>query len=68
MRHPSSPPRTSPSRRTRAWTILGFARRLINTARGKRTQGGSTITQQYVKNYYLSQALAAAATSGCRSI
>ncbi|MFI0731276.1 transglycosylase domain-containing protein [Streptomyces sp. NPDC021225] len=34
---------------------MGVARGLVNTVTGKGTQGGSTITQQYVKNYYLSQ-------------
>ncbi|WP_432253910.1 transglycosylase domain-containing protein [Streptomyces sp. HNM1019] len=34
---------------------VGILRGLVNTATGKGTQGGSTITQQYVKNYYLSQ-------------
>ncbi|RFU86710.1 penicillin-binding protein [Streptomyces triticagri] len=33
----------------------GTARGLINTVSGKGKQGGSTITQQYVKNYYLNQ-------------
>ncbi|MEV0318892.1 transglycosylase domain-containing protein [Streptomyces sp. NPDC050658] len=33
----------------------GTARGLINTVSGKGKQGGSTITQQYVKNYYLTQ-------------
>lgn len=33
----------------------GIARGLINTLSGKGKQGGSTITQQYVKNYYLDQ-------------
>ncbi|MGW0903889.1 transglycosylase domain-containing protein [Streptomyces sp. NPDC002853] len=33
----------------------GTARGLINTVTGKGKQGGSTITQQYVKNYYLTQ-------------
>ncbi|GHJ35377.1 penicillin-binding protein [Streptomyces sp. TS71-3] len=35
--------------------LKGTARGLINTLTGKGTQGGSTITQQYVKNYYLNQ-------------
>jgi membrane peptidoglycan carboxypeptidase len=33
----------------------GMARAAWNTLTGKGTQGGSTITQQYVKNYYLGQ-------------
>ncbi|MFE7626841.1 transglycosylase domain-containing protein [Streptomyces sp. NPDC057509] len=33
----------------------GTTRGLINTLSGKGKQGGSTITQQYVKNYYLEQ-------------
>ncbi|WP_328582143.1 transglycosylase domain-containing protein [Streptomyces sp. NBC_00370] len=33
----------------------GMARAAWNTVTGKGTQGGSTITQQYVKNYYLGQ-------------
>ncbi|WP_078607061.1 transglycosylase domain-containing protein [Streptomyces flavidovirens] len=33
----------------------GTARGLLNTVTGKGKQGGSTITQQYVKNYYLTQ-------------
>ena len=33
----------------------GIVRAAWNTARGQSTQGGSTITQQYVKNYYLTQ-------------
>ncbi|WP_274561723.1 transglycosylase domain-containing protein [Streptomyces spiramyceticus] len=33
----------------------GTARGLLNTLTGKGKQGGSTITQQYVKNYYLTQ-------------
>ncbi|WP_328396981.1 penicillin-binding protein [Streptomyces sp. NBC_00390] len=33
----------------------GTARGLMNTLSGKGKQGGSTITQQYVKNYYLNQ-------------
>ncbi|MFE9093985.1 transglycosylase domain-containing protein [Streptomyces sp. NPDC007264] len=35
--------------------LKGTARGLINTLSGKGKQGGSGITQQYVKNYYLSQ-------------
>ncbi len=34
---------------------MGLLRGVVNTVAGKGTQGGSTITQQYVKNYYLSQ-------------
>ncbi|MEO3975996.1 transglycosylase domain-containing protein [Streptomyces sp. CAU 1734] len=33
----------------------GTARGVFNTVTGKGKQGGSTITQQYVKNYYLNQ-------------
>ncbi|MEU2899434.1 transglycosylase domain-containing protein [Streptomyces sp. NPDC001273] len=35
--------------------IKGTTRGLLNTLSGKGAQGGSTITQQYVKNYYLTQ-------------
>ncbi|MFE2945194.1 transglycosylase domain-containing protein [Streptomyces sp. NPDC059255] len=35
--------------------LKGTARGVLNTLRGKGKQGGSTITQQYVKNYYLNQ-------------
>ncbi|MEV6551686.1 transglycosylase domain-containing protein [Streptomyces sp. NPDC051597] len=35
--------------------LKGTARGLLNTVSGKGKQGGSTITQQYVKNFYLSQ-------------
>ncbi|MFD8393992.1 transglycosylase domain-containing protein [Streptomyces sp. NPDC059680] len=34
---------------------MGILRAVANMARGGQTQGGSTITQQYVKNTYLSQ-------------
>ncbi|MFJ3951513.1 transglycosylase domain-containing protein [Streptomyces libani] len=34
---------------------MGIARALVNMAKGGETQGGSTITQQYVKNAMLSQ-------------
>ncbi|MFD4948821.1 transglycosylase domain-containing protein [Streptomyces sp. NPDC058409] len=35
--------------------LKGTARGILNTLSGKGKQGGSTITQQYVKNYYLTQ-------------
>ncbi|MFG2193101.1 transglycosylase domain-containing protein [Streptomyces sp. NPDC048639] len=35
--------------------MKGTARGLLNTVTGKGKQGGSTITQQYVKNYFLTQ-------------
>ncbi|MFJ9813658.1 transglycosylase domain-containing protein [Streptomyces sp. NPDC101151] len=35
--------------------VKGLGRGLFNTVSGRGTQGGSTITQQYVKNYYLNQ-------------
>ncbi|MFJ8755166.1 transglycosylase domain-containing protein [Streptomyces sp. NPDC102441] len=35
--------------------LKGTARGLLNTVSGKGKQGGSTITQQYVKNYFLTQ-------------
>ncbi|QGV78793.1 transglycosylase domain-containing protein [Streptomyces ficellus] len=35
--------------------FVGTARGVLNTLRGQGKQGGSTITQQYVKNYYLDQ-------------
>ncbi|MFI6640407.1 transglycosylase domain-containing protein [Streptomyces sp. NPDC050504] len=34
---------------------MGIARAVVNMAKGGETQGGSTITQQYVKNTFLSQ-------------
>ncbi|WP_371481375.1 transglycosylase domain-containing protein [Kitasatospora sp. NBC_00315] len=38
-----------------AVNVAGLARAAFNTAKGEGTQGGSTITQQYVKNTYLTQ-------------
>ncbi|MEU6232142.1 transglycosylase domain-containing protein [Kitasatospora sp. NPDC047058] len=38
-----------------AVNVQGLVRAAVNTAKGEGTQGGSTITQQYVKNTYLSQ-------------
>ncbi|MFI0999047.1 transglycosylase domain-containing protein [Streptomyces galbus] len=35
--------------------LKGTARGILNTVAGRGAQGGSTITQQYVKNYYLTQ-------------
>ncbi|MFC9291813.1 transglycosylase domain-containing protein, partial [Streptomyces sp. NPDC057052] len=35
--------------------LKGTARGVLNTVMGRGAQGGSTITQQYVKNYYLTQ-------------
>ncbi|WP_030662467.1 transglycosylase domain-containing protein [Streptomyces rimosus] len=36
-------------------SLSGIARAAVNMAQGQDAQGGSTITQQYVKNTYLSQ-------------
>jgi penicillin-binding protein 1A len=36
-------------------SLSGTARGILSTLTGNGKQGGSTITQQYVKNYYLSQ-------------
>ncbi|WBP88731.1 transglycosylase domain-containing protein [Kitasatospora cathayae] len=38
-----------------AVNVQGLVRAALNTAKGEGTQGGSTITQQYVKNTYLNQ-------------
>ncbi|MFD8705212.1 transglycosylase domain-containing protein [Kitasatospora sp. NPDC059648] len=38
-----------------AVNVQGLVRAALNTAKGEGTQGGSTITQQYVKNTYLDQ-------------
>ncbi|GHH70611.1 penicillin-binding protein [Kitasatospora indigofera] len=38
-----------------AVNVPGLLRAAVKTAKGEGTQGGSTITQQYVKNTYLSQ-------------
>ncbi|MFC8453333.1 transglycosylase domain-containing protein [Kitasatospora sp. NPDC057223] len=41
--------------RNKGVDLKGMIRGGWNTVTGKGTQGGSTITQQYVKNYYLTQ-------------
>ncbi|MFI8002211.1 transglycosylase domain-containing protein [Streptomyces sp. NPDC086010] len=41
--------------RDRGVDLKGTTRGVLNTLSGKGKQGGSTITQQYVKNYYLTQ-------------
>ncbi|MFJ3977803.1 transglycosylase domain-containing protein [Streptomyces sp. NPDC090021] len=38
-----------------AFSVTGMGRALLANLSGGATQGGSTITQQYVKNYYLTQ-------------
>ncbi|MEU2183651.1 transglycosylase domain-containing protein, partial [Streptomyces thermolilacinus] len=37
------------------FSVRGLVRAVVNTARGGELEGGSTITQQYVKNTYLTQ-------------
>ncbi|MFI6106209.1 transglycosylase domain-containing protein [Streptomyces sp. NPDC051310] len=37
------------------FSLRGLARAVVNMAKGEEVQGGSTITQQYVKNTYLTQ-------------
>ncbi|QGV76938.1 transglycosylase domain-containing protein [Streptomyces ficellus] len=37
------------------FSVRGLGRAVVNMARGQEIQGGSTITQQYVKNTYLTQ-------------
>ena len=50
-----SPPRTATSTRTAASRRPASRRAAWNDATGGATQGGSTITQQYAKNAYLTQ-------------
>ena len=47
--------RTRRSTSDKGVDFKGTARGILKTLMGKGTQGGSTITQQYVKNYYLTQ-------------
>ena len=54
----SSPPRTAPSRPTSGIDPKGILRAAFCNAKGGSTQGASTITQQYVKIFYLSSASA----------
>nr|WP_330166963.1 transglycosylase domain-containing protein [Streptomyces sp. HB2AG] len=42
-------------RTDRGISVKGMARAVVNMATGGETQGGSTITQQYVKNMFLTQ-------------
>ena len=49
------PRRTATSTRTPASRPSGIARAVWVGAARRQTQGGSTITQQYVKNYFLTQ-------------
>ena len=53
-RRPCSPPRTASFYENRGISPTGIARAFWNNLRGGATQGGSTITQQYAKNAYLS--------------
>ncbi|MGW1076452.1 transglycosylase domain-containing protein [Streptomyces sp. NPDC002537] len=39
----------------RGVSLKGISRAVVSAVQGKETEGGSTITQQYVKNTYLSQ-------------
>ena len=58
---PCSPPRTATSTTSRRSTRKAMVRAAWNTVTGKGRQSGSTITQQYVKNYYLNQEQTASA-------
>ena len=54
-RRPCSPPRTARFYENKGFSPKGYARAVWVKLRGGSTQGGSTITQQYVKNYFLTQ-------------